>query len=45
MDDLHAAGQAVQAHLPIGAYATAVTLITQESAADRWSKAATFALA
>jgi 2'-5' RNA ligase len=43
--DLRAAEQAVNAHLPIDARATAVTLMTQQSAAGPWTRAATFALA
>jgi hypothetical protein len=43
--DLRAAEEAVQARLPIDAQATAVTLMTQQSTAGQWTKAATFSLA
>lgn len=43
--DLRAAEQSVSAHLPIDAQATAVTLMTQRSAAGSWTRAAIFALA
>lgn len=45
LDDLHAAEQSVQAHLPIGAYATAVTLITQRVGGGPWIKTSGFTLA
>ena len=45
LDDLRAAEESVQAHLPIDSDATAVTLITQQSPGTPWAKAATFALA
>ena len=44
-NDLRAAEESVQAHLPINAHATAVTLMTQQAAADRWARTATFNLA
>ena len=43
MNDLRAE-ESVQAHLPINAHATAVTLMTQQ-AAGRWARTATFNLA
>lgn len=43
--DLRAAEEAVQARLPVDGQATAVTLLTQQSAGGRWGKAATFNLA
>lgn len=43
--DLCAAETAVQAQLPISAHATAVTLMTQQSADGHWTRAASFALA
>lgn len=45
VNDLRAAEASVQAHLPIDGHATAVTLMTQQSAAGQWAKAATFTLA
>ncbi|MGI8446215.1 MAG: 2'-5' RNA ligase family protein [Streptosporangiaceae bacterium] len=45
LNDLHAAEEAVQAHLPIDSHATAVTLMTQQSTGGQWTKAATFTLA
>jgi len=45
LNDLRAAEDSVQAHLPIDGHATAVTLITRQSAEARWIKAATFSLA
>lgn len=45
LTDLRAAEESVQAHLPIDAQATAVTLVTQQSAAEQWTKAATFTMA
>ncbi|HEY1625085.1 MAG TPA: 2'-5' RNA ligase family protein [Streptosporangiaceae bacterium] len=44
LDDLRAAEDSVQAHLPIEASATAVTLMTQRSAGGPWTKTATFPL-
>ncbi len=44
-EDLRAAEVSVQADLPIDASATAVTLMTQQSAGGDWTKAATFTLA
>lgn len=44
LDDLRIAEDSVQARLPIEASATAVTLMTQQSAGGRWAKAAAFAL-
>ena len=44
MDDLRAAEHSVQAHLPIDAHATVVTLITQQAAGGRWTRTTTFAL-
>lgn len=43
--DLRAAEESVRAHLPIDGHATAVTLMTEQSAGGRWAKATTFALA
>jgi len=43
--DLRAAEESVRAHLPIDAQATAVALMTQQSAGGQWTKAATFTLA
>jgi 2'-5' RNA ligase len=43
--DLRAAEESVQGHLPIDAQATAVTLMTQQSAEGQWARAATFSLA
>jgi 2'-5' RNA ligase len=45
VDDLRAAEAAVQAHLPIEGYATAVTLVTQQSPGTLWAGADAFALA
>jgi 2'-5' RNA ligase len=45
LSDLRAVEESVQADLPIAGRATAVTLMTQQSAGGRWTKAATFALA
>lgn len=45
LSDLRAAEESVQAHLPIEAYATAITLMIQQSTGGRWTKAATFTLA
>jgi hypothetical protein len=45
MNDLRAAEESVQAHLPINAHATAVTLMTQQAAAGMWVRTATFNLA
>ena len=44
-NDLHTAEESVQAHLPIDGHATAVTLMTQQSAGGQWTRAATFTLA
>jgi hypothetical protein len=41
---LRAAEEAIQDSLPIDARAAAVTLITEQSAGGRWTKAATFTL-
>jgi len=43
-DDLRAAEDSVRARLPIEGEASAVTLVTQQSAGGHWAKAATFAL-
>lgn len=43
--DLRAAEESVRARLPIDGHATAVTLMTEQSAGGRWTRAATFALA
>ena len=43
-DDLRAAENSVRARLPIEASATAVTLVTQQSAGGQWAKTATFTL-
>ena len=45
MADLRAAEESVRAHLPVDGHATAVTLMTEQSAGGWWTKAATFALA
>ena len=45
LDDLRAAEQSARAHLPIDAYATAVTLITQGAGGGPWIKTASFTLA
>ena len=45
LNDLRAAEVSVQAHLPIEAHATTVTLMTQQSAGGHWRKAAAFTLA
>lgn len=45
LDDLRAAEHSVQAHLPIDAHATVVTLMTQHAAGRRWIRTTTFALA
>jgi 2'-5' RNA ligase len=45
LSDLRAAEAAVQAHLPVEARVTAVTLITKQAAGARWSRTATFSLA
>jgi 2'-5' RNA ligase superfamily len=45
VNDLRAAEEAVQAHLPINAHATTVTLMTQQAAAGMWVRTATFNLA
>ena len=45
LNDLHSAEESIQAQLPIDGHATAVTLMTQQSAAGRWTKAAAFSLA
>jgi 2'-5' RNA ligase superfamily len=45
INDLRAAEESVQPHLPINAHATAVTLMTQQSAGGHWTKATTFTLA
>lgn len=42
--DLRAAEESVQGHLPIDGHATAITLMTQQSAGDQWTNAATFTL-
>lgn len=45
LNDLHTAEESIQAHLPIDSRATAVTLMTQQSAGEQWIKAAIFPLA
>jgi hypothetical protein len=45
VNDLRAAENSVQAHLPIDGHADAVTWITQKSAGAHWVKGATFTLA
>jgi 2'-5' RNA ligase len=45
LNDLDIAEESAQAQLPIDSHATAVTLMTQQSAAGPWTKAATFTLA
>jgi 2'-5' RNA ligase len=44
LSDLRAAEAAVQAHLPVQARVTAVTLITKPAAGGRWSRTASFSL-
>jgi 2'-5' RNA ligase len=44
LNDLRTAEDSVQARLPIEASATAVTLMTQQSAEGHWTKTATFTL-
>jgi 2'-5' RNA ligase len=44
LTDLRAAEEAIQDSLPIDARAAAVTLMTEQSAGGRWTKAATFTL-
>jgi 2'-5' RNA ligase len=44
LNDLRIAEDSVQARLPIGASAAAVTLMTQQSAGGHWAKTATFTL-
>ena len=43
-DDLRTAEDSVRALLPIEASATAVTLVTQQSAGGQWAKTAVFTL-
>jgi hypothetical protein len=45
VQDMRAAEKAVREHLPIGACAAAVTLMTEQSAGGQWARAARFALA
>lgn len=45
LNELRAAKESVQAYLPIDAYATAVTLITQQGAEGHWIRSAAFSLA
>lgn len=45
LNDLRTAEESLQAHLPIAGDATAVTLMTQQTAVGQWTKAATFTLA
>jgi 2'-5' RNA ligase len=45
VDDLRAAEEALQAHLPIASTAIAITLLTEQSAGGQWARAATFPLA
>ncbi len=45
LNDLRAAEESVQAHLPIDGYADEVTLVTRQSAEARWAKAVTFRFA
>ncbi len=45
LNDLHTAEESLRAHLPITGDATAVTLMTQQTAGGQWTKAATFTLA
>ncbi len=45
LDDLRAAEESLQAHLPIASTATAITLMTEQSVGGQWAKAATFPLA
>lgn len=45
LKDLHTAEEDIQVHLPIAGDATAVTLMTQQTAGGQWAKAATFTLA
>ena len=44
MSELRTAEDAIQAHLPIDASVTAITLMTEQSAGGQWVKTATFAL-
>ena len=43
--DMRVAEESVQAHLPIQARATGVTLMTEQSAGGKWARAARFTLA
>lgn len=45
LTDLRTAEESVRTHLPIAGHATAVTLMTQQSAAQQWTKVSAFALA
>jgi 2'-5' RNA ligase superfamily len=45
VEDMRAAEKSVREHLPIGACAAAVTLMTEQSAGGQWARAARFALA
>lgn len=45
LHDLRTAEESIRAHLPIDGHAAAVTLMTQQSAGGRWTKAAAFTLA
>ena len=44
LQDLRTAEDSVQAHLPIEAGVTAITLMTEQSAGGHWAKTATFGL-
>jgi 2'-5' RNA ligase len=44
LDDLRAAEESIQTHLPIDAHATAVSLITQQAGGGRWIRNAAFSL-
>jgi 2'-5' RNA ligase len=45
VEEMRAAEESVQEHLPIGACAAAVTLMIEQSAGGQWARAASFALA
>jgi hypothetical protein len=45
LDDLRGAEHSIQAHLPIDAHASVVTLITEQAAGSRWIRTTTFAQA
>jgi len=43
-NELRVAEQSIQAHLPIEGVATAVTLMTEQSAGGQWARTAAFRL-